>query len=365
MKIFTKQWLRWEIPGLLILCIGLFRCFPLWSEVYSSVCYPVVAFVLSGFSALFSFSVGDCFIVGACLWIVVFPFYAWFKKKKRAGYILGKMVRFLMWIYIWFYFAWGINYFRLPFYERTGVNKAEYSEDEFKNFLSGYVRDLNEFYTRAGDTSVVWYAEPYIKSGFMDSLSVARNVRERYSDIYLQFGLAIPDGHLRVKPMLWSRGMSRVAVTGYMGPFFSEFNLNRDLLSVEYPFTYAHELAHRLGIAEEAEANLYAFLVTSGSSVPEIRFSGYFSLFGYVMNNARRLLGEEDYREVLQQVRPEIIELYRKHLIYWRGKYVPKAGQIQSKVYNAYLKSNKVSSGTKNYSEVIGLLMSLNRETMN
>ena len=57
--------------------------------------------------------------------------------------------------------------------------------------------------------------------------------------------------------------MSRVAVTGYMGPFFTEFNLNQELLSVEYPFTYAHELAHRLGIASEAEANLYAYLVTS------------------------------------------------------------------------------------------------------
>ena len=77
--------------------------------------------------------------------------------------------------------------------------------------------------------------------------------------------------------MLWSRLMSRVAVTGYMGPFFTEFNLNQELLSVEYPFTYAHELAHRLGIASEAEANLYAYLVTSAAQEPAIRFSGYFS----------------------------------------------------------------------------------------
>ena len=78
--------------------------------------------------------------------------------------------------------------------------------------------------------------------------------------------------------MLWSRLMSRVAVTGYMGPFFTEFNLNQELLSVEYPFTYAHELAHRLGIASEAEANLYAYLVTSAAQEPAIRFSGYFSM---------------------------------------------------------------------------------------
>ena len=43
-------------------------------------------------------------------------------------------------------------------------------------------------------------------------------------------------------------------------------------------------------------------------------------------------------------------------------KYNPGMGQIQHQVYNAYLKGNQVSSGTKNYSEVIGLLMSLQED---
>lgn len=70
-----------------------------------------------------------------------------------------------------------------------------------------------------------------------------------------------PSGHLRAKPMLISPMMSSVGVLGYMGPFLNEFNLNRDLLAVQYPFTYAHEMAHVLGISNEAEANLYGFLV--------------------------------------------------------------------------------------------------------
>ena len=153
--------------------------------------------------------------------------------------------------------------------------------------------------------------------------------------------------------------MSKVGVSGYMGPFFSEFNVNAELLNVEYPFTYAHELAHRLGIAGEAEANLYAYLVTVSSSQPGIRFSGYFSMLGYVLSNAYRLLPAEEYRLYLQKFRPEIIGLYKEHLNYWRFKYNPQAGKIQGKVYNAYLKGNKISDGTKNYSEVISLLMSL------
>ena len=53
---------------------------------------------------------------------------------------------------------------------------------------------------------------------------------------------------------------------------------------------------------------------------------------------------------------------YNSHLLYWREKYNPGMGQIQHQVYNAYLKGNQVSSGTKNYSEVIGLLMSLQED---
>ena len=52
---------------------------------------------------------------------------------------------------------------------------------------------------------------------------------------------------------------SMVGVTGSMGPFFCEFTLNGDLLPPQYPATYAHELAHFLGITSEAEANFYAY----------------------------------------------------------------------------------------------------------
>lgn len=66
-----------------------------------------------------------------------------------------------------------------------------------------------------------------------------------------------------------------VGVTGSMGPFFCEFTLNGDLLPSQYPATYAHELAHLLGITSEAEANFYAYQVCTRSQVQAIRFSGY------------------------------------------------------------------------------------------
>lgn len=348
----------WGIPLILIGTVGLCRWQSAWAEAYARHVYPYVSSVLSAFSSLFPFSVGDCFIVGACAWLIGYPFYAWWKKKGWRKTI-GVMIRFLMWTYVWFYGAWGLNYFRDSFYERTGVAEVEYDAGKFQRFLTDYIDRLNESYVLAGDRGGDWYLEPWRTSDCLKAMPVETGIQERYRKIAASFGLVSSGKFLKAKPMLWSGGMSRLGVSGYMGPFFSEFNLNQEVLNVEYPFTYAHELAHRLGIAGEAEANLYAYLVTVSADEPAVRFSGCFSMLGYAMSNARRLLSGEEYRQLLARIRPEIVELYNQERQYWREKYSPGAGEVQNKVYNAYLKGNRISSGTKNYSEVVGLWMAL------
>lgn len=357
MKI-RSRYIRYGVLAGLVLATFVFRWLPGWSEGYALHCYPYLSAGLSAFSALFPFSVGDCFIVLGIGWIVGNLVYVLW-KRQNVKRVLLRTLEFCVWIYVWFYFAWGINYFRFPFYERAGIEHARYNEENFRVFLKDYVRGLDSSYVLAGDTLAGWYLEPFRHSAFIDSLNIERTVGAGYREIAPRFGLVRTRKDLKAKPMLWSRGMSRVGVSGYMGPFFSEFNINSEELSVEYPFTYAHELAHRLGIAGEAEANLYAYWVCSHSDVPEVRFSGYFSILGYVMGNARQLLTEDEYVELYKGIRPGIISLYMVHRNYWRGKYNPQVGKVQNKVYNAYLKANRVESGTKNYSEMVGLLVSL------
>ena len=158
--------------------------------------------------------------------------------------------------------------------------------------------------------------------------------------------------------MLFTPFISMVGVTGSMGPFFCEFTLNGDLLPVNYPATYAHELAHLLGITSEAEANFYAYQVCTRSEAMGIRFSGYFSILGHVLGNAQRLLPEEEYTRLFKRIRPEIIELAKNNQAYWAAKYNPVVGAVQDWIYDLYLKGNKIESGRQNYSEVVGLLIS-------
>ena len=238
----------------------------------------------------------------------------------------------------------GIELFQERLFTRTEIPYAAYSADAFRSFLSTYTDSLNASFV------------PVEK---IDKALVAEEVKKEYHEIAGRFSLVSPAGYLHPKPMLMPFLMSGVGVLGYMGPFFTEYNLNPDLLPVQYPFTYAHEMAHVLGISSEAEANLYGFLVCSRSGVPEIRFSAYFALLPYVLSNAYGLLSEEEFNEWKETISPEVKDLYNRKVAYWENLYSPFIGEIQSTVYNWFLKGNNIPSGRKNYSEVVALLMAL------
>ena len=57
--------------------------------------------------------------------------------------------------------------------------------------------------------------------------------------------------------------------------------------------------------------------------------------------------------------RLEVKALYNEKVEYWHSLYNPWIGEAQEMLYNLFLKGNKISSGTKNYSEVIALLIAL------
>lgn len=334
---------RYILLGFLLILVWLTQSIPALSNAYACSVYPVIAFCLSSFSRLFPFALGDLFIFLSIVGVLAYPVYARIKKQPWKK-ILLRDGEYLLWIYVWFYLAWGLNYSQKNFYQRTQIPYVAYEPENFKEFVEEYIEKLNASYVpvtriqpeRVGPETARIY------NRISDSLGVHRP----------------PHASPRAKTMLFTPFISMVGVTGSMGPFFCEFTLNGDLLPANYPATYAHELAHLLGITSEAEANFYAYEVCTRSSEPDIRFSGYFSVLGHVLGNARRLLTQDEYAEVYQRIRPKIIQLAREEQAYWNDKYSPLVGKVQDWIYDLYLKGNKIASGRKNYSEVVGLLLS-------
>lgn len=343
----SKRKIRYAILGVLLLVTWATQLIPGWGEVYAQSVYPVISYCLTSFSRLIPFAIGDLFIFLSIVGVIVYPIYArCFKKKKWRGILLNDM-EYLLWVYVWFYLAWGLNYSQKDFYGRTKIPYTAYTPDNFQKFVDSYIDSLNASYVKV--TSI---NEPLVRQESVKG----------YDEISPTLGVHRPPHQSpRVKTMLFTPLISMVGVTGSMGPFFCEFTLNGDLLPPQYPATYAHELAHLLGITSEAEANFYAYQVCTRSQVRGIRFSGYLSVLSHVLGNARRLMNEEEYTQLFNRIRPEIIELAKANQEYWMAKYSPIVGDIQDWIYDLYLKGNKIESGRKNYSEVVGLLISFDQ----
>lgn len=321
--------------------VFLFRWIPGAGEWYARQLYPGISFLFSAAASVVPFSLCEVCVISVLLFLFIYPW--WMYGKKKMKILLLHELGVLALFFAWFYWTWGMNYFRDDWFVRSGVRPAVYEEEHFRRFLSVYTDSLNEAFT----------AQTFVGEAEMEN-----EIKRLYKKVPERFGLSVPYSFQHPKKSLVNTLYSRVGVLGFMGPFFCESHLNHELLPVQRPFTYAHELSHLLGVSSEAEANFWAWQICICSSNQSIRYSGYLGLLPYVFSNARGLLSETDFRKWVQTVRPEVLLQFSTNQEYWKGHYSKWLGAVQSAIYDFYLKGNRISSGQRNYAEVIGMILS-------
>lgn len=356
------KWRHWVLLVLLSL-ITLTKLIPLWGFIYATRIYPIIGTFLSPISGLFPFAVGDIFIALSIVWVIFYPIYEikwrkqlakrfFFLAAKRGCYpkkkvVFGRVAEYLLWVYAWFYIAWGLNYSQPNIYCRTGMKPMEVSEAKFREFAYRYADSINSL------------SEEF--NGMVDD-GLKNRVRDAvlkgYNEIGAKEGINAPfNQHPHAKTMLFTPLSSMSGVTGSMGPFFCEFTQNGDIRPHDYPAIYAHEFAHLLGIANEGEANFYSYIVCTASSDKAVKFSGYYHIFFHVLRNVFDILGEKEGEKFLKYIRPEIIQLAKSDRNYWLSKRCKVLDAAQDFIFDLYLRGNHVAEGRKSYSGVVGLIL--------
>ena len=361
------KWRHWLLLVLLLL-VTLVKMIPLWGFIYTTRIYPIIGTLLSPISGFFPFAVGDIFIALSIAWVIFYPIYEiglrkklarryFFLAAKKGCYpkkkvVFGRVAEYLLWVYAWFYIAWGLNYSQPNIYDRIEMKPVEVSEAKFKAFAYQYADSLNALSISE-------------KSFFSDSIAddglknrVRNAILKEYNKIGYKEGINAPfNQHPHAKTMVFTPLSSMSGVTGSMGPFFCEFTLNGDILPHDYPATYAHEFAHFQGVANEGEANFYSYIVCTASADKQVRFSGYYHIFFHVLNNVFDILGEKEGERFLRHIRPEIIQLAKSDRRYWLSKRCKALDAAQDFIFELYLRGNHVAEGRKSYSGVIGLIL--------
>ena len=316
-------------------------------EWYSTVIYPLVSGFLSYSVSWIPFSLEEIVVSGAVFLLISIIIYGILKRLELSK-VLFQALEFLLWIYVWFYIGWGCNYYRESLYTRLGIERQTYDEAVFKDFIADYADSLNSTYEALpNDLFYVGY------DCFEDQ------VKEAFAALPPSTGLSVSRQWQHPKRLLFNELYSSVGVMGFMGPFFCETQLNNDLLPCQFHFVYVHEYSHLLGVSSEDEANFWAYMICTHSDDPVLRYVGYYGLLPYVVINASRALPEEDYRQFVSSINLAVIAMYNSQREYWNSRYSKTLCRLQSAFYDAFLKGNKVTSGTANYLEVIDMVISL------
>lgn len=365
------KWRHWLLLVLLLL-VTLAKMIPLWGFIYTTRIYPIIGTLLSPISGFFPFAVGDIFIALSIAWVIFYPIYEiglrkklarryFFLAAKKGCYpkkkvVFGRVAEYLLWVYAWFYIAWGLNYSQPNIYDRIGMKPVEVSEAKFKAFAYQYADSLNALSISSDIAGSSIFSDSIVDNGLKNRVRDA--VLKEYNKIGYKEGINAPfNQHPHAKTMVFTPLSSMSGVTGSMGPFFCEFTLNGDILPHDYPATYAHEFAHFLGVANEGEANFYCYIVCTASADKQVRFSGYYHIFFHVLNNVFDILGEKEGERFLKHIRPEIIQLAKSDRRYWLSKRCKALDAAQDFIFELYLRGNHVAEGRKSYSGVIGLIL--------
>ena len=122
--------------------------------------------------------------------------------------------------------------------------------------------------------------------------------------------------------------------------------------SFERPFIVAHEWSHLAGFADEAEANFVGWLTCLRGSEAD-QYSGWLFLYSEVSSglSARDRAAvaavlnagpREDLRAIARRLAQEVN---------------PRVSAAGWRVYDSYLKANRIQAGTASYDEVVRLVL--------
>jgi hypothetical protein len=125
------------------------------------------------------------------------------------------------------------------------------------------------------------------------------------------------------------------------------------------PFSAAHELAHRAGVAREDEANFQAFRTCRSHPDQAFRYAGHFVAGLYALGALRGVDRAEDAR--VRELYTPAVERDMRALRAWRTRYRSRLGDVQEKVNDTYLRSQGQAEGVRSYGRMVDLMLAERR----
>ena len=197
------------------------------------------------------------------------------------------------------------------------------------------------------------------EADFSDFDDLAKMAGEGYEVLVKERSCSVFSGSSKpVKKLGWSGMYTAMGITGVTVAMTGEAAVNPNIPDTTLPFTMCHELAHRVSIATERDANFAAFL--GGSYHPDVqfRYSAYFMAYRYCYNSLVRVGAKSAASRVSAGACKELQRDMNAYDDFFSANQDQTATKIANTANDKMLKSIGDESGISSYGEVTDLLVS-------
>lgn len=307
---------------------------PGWVETsYANGFYPRLEHALFPITHAFPWSLGDVAVlagVALLVWRLAVAL------RARRFLVATIEVLAIVGLYLfWFEAAWGWNYERPAIETRVRYDAAAVNPKALETLRQRAIDEMNRL-------APIAHAAPQTLD--LDVLRAAwLPVVQAGGDNWTP---AVGDP----KPTIADPFMNATGTSGYINPFMLTSQLASDLLWFERPFSLAHEWTHVAAYAREDEANYIAIVACTRSKDPVLQYSGWLELFLYLPPKPR--YKKSDFAPLVW----EDFDALRKRNA---ARINARLASLSWHTYNAYLKTNHIVGGVRNYDEVTRLYLGI------
>ena len=274
--------------------------------------------------------------------------------RKNVISWAGWMLAIVSFVYMIHTAMFGLNYYAGSLSDDLRMDVSRYAVSELAEATEYYRDKANELAAQvnrdqSGVASFASFGELAKKAG--DGFETL--TREYYYPVFA--GSTEP-----VKELGWADMYTSMGITGFTCGITGEAAVNPQIPDVSLPFTMCHEMAHRMCIAPERDANFAAFLAASVNDSVEFRYSAYFMAFRYCYN-VLATANSTEAAAAAGRISSGIGEQMRKDIQYYdsffSSKQDTKATKVADTVNDTYLKASGDSAGIRSYGQVCDLLV--------
>ena len=248
----------------------------------------------------------------------------------------------------------GLNYYAGPLADDIRLDVGRYSVNELAEATEYYRDKANELaplVERDADGNV----------DFSEFHVLANMAGEGFHTLTYDYSYPVFAGSLEpVKELGWADMYTSMGITGFTCGITGEAAVNPQIPDVTLPFTMCHEMAHRMCIASEKDANFAAFLACSVNSNVEFQYSAYYMAYRYCYS-ALSTASSTNAAAAAARINSGVSDLLKRDLQYYdqffSSKKDDKATKVADTVNDTYLKTSGESAGIASYGQVADLLV--------